>query len=116
MVAKRVDAGGNSSNKPHLPPATTPEAREMQMVSLAFDRAQERLENGTASAQEIVHFLKFGSTQHQLELEKIRNENLLAQARVDQIAASSQNSQLYMEAIRMMKVYTGEEPEQTDEF
>lgn len=39
------------------------------------------------------------------------------QARVDQISASAQNSELYQEAINMMKIYTGEDPEeQTDEY
>ena len=116
MVAKRVDSGGKPS-KPRMAPAATPEGREMQMVSLAFDLAQSQLEDGTASAQVITHFLKFGSSQNALEKEKLRKENLLMQARVDQISAASQNSELYMEAINMMKVYTGEDPEdQSDEY
>ena len=116
MVAKRVDSGGKPS-KPRMAPATTPEGREQQMVSLAFDLAQAQLEEGTASAQVITHFLKFGSSQNALEKEKLRKENLLMQARVDQISAASQNSELYMEAINMMKIYTGEDPEeQPDEY
>ena len=116
MVAKRVDSGGKPS-KPRMAPAATPEGREMQMVSLAFDLAQSQLEDGTASAQVITHFLKFGSSQNALEKEKLRKENLLMQARVDQISAASQNSELYMEAINMMKIYTGEDPEeQPDEY
>ena len=110
MVAKRVDSGGKPS-KPRMAPATTPEGREQQMVSLAFDLAQAQLEDGTASAQVITHFLKFGSSQNALEKEKLRKENLLMQARVDQISASAQNSELYQEAINMMKIYTGEELE-----
>ena len=110
MVAKRVNAGGNNS-KQRLPPATTPEGREMQMISLAFDLAQQQLEDGTASAQVITHFLKFGSSRNKLEEEKLRKENLLSQARVDQISSSSLNSEKYDEVIRMMKIYTGEEPE-----
>ena len=116
MVAKRVDSGGKPS-KPRMAPATTPEGREQQMVSLAFDLAQAQLEDGTASAQVITHFLKFGSSQNALEKEKLCKENLLMQARVDQISAASQNSELYMEAINMMKIYTGEDPEeQPDEY
>jgi len=113
MVAKRVDAGGNNS-KPRTPPATTPEAREHQMVSLAFDLAQKQMEEGTASAAVIVHFLKFGSSRNKLEEEKLRKENLLTQSRVDQISSSSQNTELYQDVMKMMKIYTGEEPEQFD--
>ena len=115
MVAKRTDAGAKNTSKTRMPPATTPEGREQQMVSLAFDLAQQQLEDGSASAQVITHFLKFGSSQNALEKEKLRKENLLMQARVDQISASAQNSELYLEAINMMKIYTGEDPEETDE-
>lgn len=114
MVAKRVDAGGNSS-KARRPPATTPEGREMDMVALAFDLAQKRLEDGTASAQEIIHYLKIGSSRNKLEEEKLRKDNLLSQARVDQISSSAQNSELYEDVIKMMKIYTGEEPEDPNE-
>lgn len=112
MVAKRIDSGAESQpNKPRRPPATTPENREQQMVALAFDEAERQMRAGTASAQVITHFLKFGSTQNKLEQEKLRRENLLMQARVDQISATAQNSELYEEAIKMMRVYTGEETE-----
>ena len=117
MVAKRTDSGGPASGARKMPPATTPEAREQQMISYAFDLAEKQLLDGTASAQVITHFLKFGSSQNALEKEKLRKENLLMQARVDQISASAQNSELYQEAINMMKIYTGEDPEeQTDEY
>ena len=113
MVAKRVDAAGNPS-KPSRRPATTPEARELEMVALAFDVAEKQMREGTASAQVITHFLKFGSSRNLLEEEKLRKENLLIQARVNDISASAQNSELYTEVIKMMKIYTGEEPEQPD--
>lgn len=114
MVAKRVDAGGKNTSSNRRPPATTPEGREQQMVALAFDLAQTQLEEGTASAQVITHFLKFGSSQNKLEQERLRKENLLLEARVEQISASAQNSELYMEAISMMKIYTGEAPEEDE--
>ena len=115
MVARRIDAGADDS-KPRMPPARTPESREEQMIALAFDAAQKQMENGTASAQVIVHFLKFGSERDKLEREKLRKENLLAEARVDQINSSAHNSELYQEAIRMMGVYTGEHSVDETEF
>ena len=42
-------------------PALHPENREMQLTALAYDAAEQRLRDGTASAQEIVYFLKLGS-------------------------------------------------------
>ena len=116
MVAKRIDSGADKTSKSRPAPATTPEGREQQMISHAFDLAEKQLLDGSASAQVITHFLKFGSSQNKLEQEKLRKENLLAQARVDQISATAQNSELYQEAINMMKVYTGTDPEDENEF
>lgn len=109
MTARRKDLGEESSPTPRRPPATTPEGREMQLAAAAYDLAEKQLLEGTASAQVITHFLKFGSARNRLEEQRIRNENLLLEARVTQIAASSQNSELYEQAIQAMKVYTGED-------
>lgn len=99
------------ASKPSGPPAPTAEGREQQMVSLAFDLAQRQLEDGSASAQVITHYLKIGALQHRLELANLEKENLLRQARVDQITAQSANSDLYERAIAAMTEYAGDEPE-----
>ena len=108
MVAKRVDNAGDG-RKSAMPPAMTPESRENQMVSHAFDLAERQLIDGTASAQVITHFLKFGTERERLEREKLRKENLLAQARVDQISSTVANSELYQEVIYALKGYRGED-------
>lgn len=117
MVARRANAGGNSSDyTPRHPPATTPEARENQMVALAFDLAQKQMEEGNASAQVIVHFLKFGSSRNRLEEKKIENENLLLRARVEQIEQNAANGDMYANAIAAMKLYAGDEVSQDDVY
>lgn len=113
MVAKRVDAGNGKTRT--SPPAATPEARENQMVSYAFDLAEKQLLDGSASAQVITHFLKFGSARDRLEREKLKNENLLVQARVDQISSTAANSELYQEVIYALKGYRGEDVEMPDD-
>ena len=65
-----------------LPPAKTPEDREAQLVSLAYDFAEEQFRNGTASSQVTSHFLKMGSTREHLEQERLRKENLLLTAKI----------------------------------
>lgn len=106
MVAKKTNSSGD--NRRRQAPAATPEGRELQMVSYAFDLAEQQLLDGTASAQVITHFLKYGSEQNKLEREKLRKDNLLAQARVDQISKQSENSELYTEVIQAMKIYAGD--------
>jgi len=88
-------------------PATTPEARENEMVSLAHDVAEEQMRNGTASSQVITHFLKLGSTREQLEQQKLEFEAQLAQAKIEAIAQQGRMEELYKDAISAMKMYTG---------
>lgn len=90
-------------------PATTLEQQENQLVSLAFDLAEQRMINGTASAGETVHFLKLGSTRERLEQRKLENENLLLQAKVDQLQSAKRVEELYEDAIKVMRVYTGQD-------
>lgn len=93
-----------------LRPATTPEGRENQLVSLASDLAERQLREGTASSQVITHFLKLGSTREKLEEERLRRENLLLSAKVDQIASSRRMEELYETALNAMREYSGREP------
>lgn len=88
------------------PPASTSAGREAQMISLAMDLAEEQLRNGTASSQVITHFLKLGTENARLERERLENENLLLQARADQIKSSKESGELYANAIEAMRRYS----------
>ena len=55
-------------------PATSPEARENQLISLAVDLAEQQLMKGTASSQVITHYLKMGSTKEKLEKEILEKD------------------------------------------
>lgn len=90
-----------------LRPALTEEARESQMIALAVDLVEERLLNGTASSQETTHYLKLASSKHKLELEKLREENRLLQAKTESIQSAKRVEELYAEAINAMRRYTG---------
>ena len=100
------------SKKKRRPPATTPEGRENQMISLAFDQAELQLRQGTAPAPIVVHYLKLATEQTKLENEQLRNKNLLIQKQVDQIDQAARIEELHAEAIKQMTVYQGRgEPE-----
>jgi chorismate synthase len=92
-------------------PATTPEAREQQMIALADALAERQLREGTASAQVITHYLKLGTTREQLEQEKLRKENLLREAQIDQMASAARIEELYSKALDAMRSYGGQTPD-----
>ncbi len=98
------------SRRTRRPPATTPEGRENQMISLAVELAEKQLAEGTASAQVISHYLKLGSSREKLEQERLARENELLKAKTDVIASQKRVEELYVNALNAMRSYAGQEP------
>ena len=96
-------------------PATTPEGRENEMISLATDLAEKQIREGTASSQVISHFLKLGSTRERLEQERLEHENQLTQVKIEQIESQKRVEELYMEALTAMRTYSGDLPPPKDD-
>ena len=89
------------------PPATTPEGRELQLASMAYDLAERQILDGTASSQIITHFLKAGSTREQLEKMQIEHNNELLKVKREAIESAARMEELYGAAIRAMRDYQG---------
>lgn len=85
----------------------TPEGQENYLISLANNLAEQRLRDGTASSQEVTHFLKLGSTSARLEREKLEAENILLQAKAEALRSQQQSEALYSEAISAFRRYAG---------
>lgn len=94
-------------------PAMSAEGREDQLISLAFDLAEQQLKDGSASSQVITQLLKSGSRRDRLEQKRLENDNLLLSAKVGQIEASERVDKMYTEALSAMRQYTGQ-PADTD--
>lgn len=103
------------SKAPKRRPATSPEGRENQLISLAADLAERQLTEGTASAQVITHFLKMASTREKLEQERLQRENLLLAAKVDSLESVKRIEAMYEEALNAMRSYSGQADE-VDEY
>lgn len=88
-------------------PALTPEGREGQLVALAVDLAEKQLIEGTASSQVITHYLKLGSSKSELEKEKLALENELTKAKTEAMKSQKRMEELYIDAIKAMKEYSG---------
>lgn len=112
MAKVRTSSTSNSSKK--MRPALTPESRENQMIALAVDLAEQQLRDGTASSQLITHYLKLGSTKERLEKERLEEENKLLRAKTKALADSADMKELYSEAIKAMRKYSGQDDQ--DEY
>lgn len=104
----------NSSTERRLPPATTPEEREAQLINKALDLAERQLDEGTASAQLITHYVKAASSKEQLEREKLKMETELLGAKKEMMASAARIEELYTAAIQSMRAYAGQEPLQLE--
>lgn len=91
------------------------EEREMHLINLAYDYAEKQFLDGTASSQVTTHFLKMGSAKTRLEEEKIRRENLLLEARVEELKSTAVMQELYEQAIRSMTLYQGRNLEEEND-
>lgn len=92
------------------PPATTPQERENQLISAAYDLAEQQLLAGTASAQVITQFLKLGSSREKLEQGKIAMENALLETKREMLESEKRVEALYREALDAMRTYSGNAP------
>ena len=106
----------SKATRTRQPPATTPEAREQQLISAAVSLAEQQLIDGTASAQVITHYLKLGSTREKLEQLRLENETKLLEARVEALASAQRVEELYAEAISAMRRYSGQDADEDDDY
>jgi hypothetical protein len=110
---------GRPRSNPEPPPirrhrATTPEAREQQLVAAAYDLAEQQILEGTASAQVITSFLKLGSSRERIEQQRIELENKLTEVKIESYASQARLEELYAGALNAMRSYQGQTPEEDE--
>lgn len=104
-----------NKNKRRQAPGKTIESRENQIISLAYDLAEERIRKKTATSQEVTHFLKMGSTQAILEKAKLDKENQLLQAKTEALKSQKKVEELYANAMKAFRTYSGQEEAPNEE-
>jgi hypothetical protein len=81
-----------------------------------MDLAEKQMLEGTASSQVITHWLKMGTGREKLERERLENENKLLTSKVEQLASAKRTEELYAEALKAMRTYAGQEPEEIEYY
>lgn len=104
-MARKIETTAKSKR---MRPATSPEARENQLIAAAMDLAEQQILDGTASPSVITHFLKLGSTKESLEKEMLDRKIDLVSAQTESLHSSQRIEELYSEAINAMRLYNGQ--------
>jgi len=102
-------AGKPKKERPLGPPATTLQGRQDQLTAAAYDLAEEQIVAGTASSQILTHFLKAGSVREQEEIDRIKAENELLRARVENLSQAGDLAALTQAAIDAFRAYSGQD-------
>lgn len=103
----KARAVSSSSSTGMMRPALSPEARENQLISLTVDLAEKQLRDGTASSQVMTHFLKLATSKTQLELEKLKKETALLEAKAESVRSAQKSDELYEKALNAFRTYSG---------
>lgn len=104
---RRTGEGTSKLNRQRAP-ASSQEARENQLTSLAEALAEKQMMEGTASSQVITYYLKLGSQREKLERDKLKSEVEMLQAKKEALESAQRIEELYSEAMKAVKTYRGE--------
>ncbi len=103
----KVKTKDSSGSPRKIRPAISQEARDNQLIALAYNLVEQRLLDGTATSQETTHFLKMGSARERKELEILELQKELIAAKTQNMNTSQEMKALYEEALRAMSDYQG---------
>jgi hypothetical protein len=109
-AARDISTAPSAKRRGRPRTATTPEEREKQLQNKAFDLAERQLDAGTASSQVITALMKGGGVREQLELEKLRRENVLLQARAEAMENAVRIEVTIEAALEAFRTYSGDVP------
>lgn len=96
------------------PKGRTMDSRENDCIALAMDLVERHLMEGTASSQEITHFLKLGSSKERLEKEVLESKCALLEAQVESLKAAAYRDEMVAAAIEAMTSYQPDYDEDED--
>ncbi len=88
--------------------ASTPSARENQIIAAAYDLAEQRILDGSASDTLLREFVKLGSPKEQIERDILERQRDLITAKTEALQAQKSVDELYKEALSAFKSYHGE--------
>ena len=98
------------------PKAATPDAREAQLTAAAYNLAEQRILDGTASDTLIREFIKIGSPKEKVEREILERQRDLITAKTEAIKAQKRSDEMFAKALSVFKSYRGDSDDGEDIF
>lgn len=90
------------------------EAQENYLISLAYELAEKKLKDGTASSQIITTLLNMRTEKAELEKAKLQSDLDVANAKIENLRRQSSSEELMERAIAAFKKYSGQEDDEDD--
>lgn len=94
------------SKKSEQQPSMDPEAMTNRLIAKAFQLAEQRLTDGTATSAEVVHFLKLANKEQKLKEKMIESQSQLMDAKVTSIKNAESNKAIAQEALSALSSYS----------
>lgn len=111
----KAKLANTSDPKRRQKPSLDPEVRQNQLISYAIDLVEQRLLDGTASSQETTHFLKLATQKSKLENQLLEAQTEMAIAKKELMRSQKRSEELFEEAIKAFKNYSGQgDPDEYD--
>ena len=102
VITMKVD---ETTKKSRNVPDVSDEQREKRLCDLALSRVEERMQNGTATAMEYIHFLKLACEKSKQEQEELRCKTELLKAKTKAIADAERANLDYANVIKALTQY-----------
>ncbi len=104
MGKKKQPSSGSIES---FPKARTTEGRDNQLIALTYDVVEQRLRDGTATSQETTFFLKLAAQREkaQLELDILREQQKLMEAKTETLKSAKRNEELLNKAMTAFASY-----------
>lgn len=109
--SKKRPPKGKAEQLPTPTPPRSEEEEEKRACGLAMDLAMKWMEEGTAPAQVVVHFLKIQSQKEQKETKKIDYEIELLKVKRKSIELADESAKKLDAAMKALASYSGKENE-----
>lgn len=97
----------SSSGEPVGMPLLDPDAREKHLIGLATDLAEQKLRDGTASSQLILHYLQLATAKERKELAIMDRQMTLLDAKAKAYESAAKDDVGYEMVIAALKRYGG---------